>query len=86
MTWLRDNNALHKTYTFADFESAFHFMQVAAKLISELNHHPEWTNVYNKVIIKLTTHDAGNVVTEKDEKLAIKFDKIFEELIKFYSI
>lgn len=80
MAWVKENNALHKTYTFSNFESALHFMQEAAQDISALNHHPEWTNVYNKVIIKLTTHDAGNTITEKDEMLAIKFDEIFERL------
>ena len=78
--WINENNALHKTFTFADFESAMHFMQLAAKSIAIQNHHPEWTNVYNKVAVKLTTHDAGNTITEKDEMLAMKLDEIFERL------
>jgi 4a-hydroxytetrahydrobiopterin dehydratase len=80
MSWINENNALHKTYTFADFESAMHFMQLAAKSISIQNHHPEWSNVYNKVAIKLTTHDAGNTITEKDEILALALDKIFNKI------
>ena len=80
MNWVNQNNALHKTFTFDDFESAMNFMQIAAKTISEYNHHPEWTNIYNKVIVKLTTHDAGNTVTEKDEKIAILLDEIYNKL------
>ncbi len=78
--WINENNALHKTYTFADFETAMHFMQLAAKSISIQNHHPEWTNVYNKVSVKLTTHDAGNTITEKDEMLALALDEIFNKI------
>ncbi len=78
--WINENNALHKTYTFADFETAMHFMQIASKQISIHNHHPEWSNVYNKVSIKLTTHDAGNTITEKDEMLALALDEIFNKI------
>jgi 4a-hydroxytetrahydrobiopterin dehydratase len=81
MSWTNENNALHKTYIFADFEAAMHFMQIAAKEIAIHNHHPEWSNVYNKVSVKLTTHDAGNSVTEKDEKLAVALDAIYSSLI-----
>ena len=80
MSWINENNALHKTYTFADFETAMHFMQLAAISISIQNHHPEWSNVYNKVGIKLTTHDAGNTITEKDEKLALMFDEVYNSI------
>lgn len=80
MSWINENNALHKTYTFADFETAMHFMQIASKQISIHNHHPEWSNVYNKVSIKLTTHDAGNTITEKDEMLAIMFDEVYNSI------
>lgn len=78
--WINENNALHKTYTFADFETAMHFMQQAAKSISIQNHHPEWTNVYNKVSVKLTTHDSGNTITEKDEMLAVALDEVFNSI------
>ena len=80
MSWTNENNALHKTYIFADFEAAMHFMQQAAIEIAIHNHHPEWSNVYNKVSVKLTTHDAGNSVTEKDEKLAVALDTIYNSI------
>jgi 4a-hydroxytetrahydrobiopterin dehydratase len=80
MSWTNENNALLKTYIFADFEAAMHFMQIAAKEIAIHNHHPEWSNVYNKVSVKLTTHDAGNSVTEKDEKLAVALDTIYNSI------
>lgn len=80
MNWVNENNVLCKTYSFPDFESAMDFMQVAAKTISDQNHHPEWTNIYNKVSIKLTTHDAGNTVTEKDEMLAKLLDETYNKL------
>ena len=80
MSWTNENNALLKTFTFADFESAINFMQIAAIEIAIHNHHPEWSNVYNKVSVKLTTHDAGNSVTEKDEKLAVALDTIYNSI------
>ena len=80
MSWINENNVLHKTYIFADFESAINFMQIAAKEIAIHNHHPEWSNVYNKVSVKLTTHDAGNTITEKDEMLAVMFDEVYSSL------
>ena len=80
MSWVNENNALLKTYIFADFEAAMHFMQLAAKSIAVQNHHPEWTNVYNKVSVKLTTHDAGNTITEKDEMLAVMFDEVYNSI------
>ena len=78
--WINENNVLLKTYIFADFEAAMHFMQLAAKQIAIHNHHPEWSNVYNKVSVKLTTHDAGNTITEKDEMLAVALDEIFNKI------
>ena len=80
MHWVNENNVLQKTFSFPDFESAMHFMQVAAKTISDQNHHPEWTNIYNKVSINLTTHDAANTITEKDEMLAVALDEIYRKL------
>ena len=75
--WKEENNALHKTYTFPTFEQAMAFMQLAASGISTLNHHPEWCNIYNKVTVHLTTHDAENTVTDKDRKLAELLDSAF---------
>lgn len=64
------DNALAADLTFADFREAFAFMVDVAALAEAHDHHPEWSNVYNRVSIRLTTHDAGNTVTEKDRKLA----------------
>jgi len=68
--WIENDNKLTKTFTFQDFTEAFGFMTKVAIEAEKMNHHPEWTNVYNKVTFKLSTHDAGDVVTEKDRKLA----------------
>jgi 4a-hydroxytetrahydrobiopterin dehydratase len=68
--WIETNNQLHKKFEFKDF------MTKVALLAEKLNHHPYWTNVYNKVEIFLSTHDAGNVITEKDIKMAEAIDKI----------
>jgi 4a-hydroxytetrahydrobiopterin dehydratase len=74
--WTEENNALYKTFVFGNFTEALAWMVKAAFVIEKLNHHPEWTNVYNKVMVKLTTHDAGNTITEKDRKLAGLLDKV----------
>ena len=68
------NNKLTKTFEFQSFEEAIEFMVRASKVISQMDHHPEWTNVYNRVMVSLCTHDAGNVITDKDKKLAAKID------------
>jgi len=67
--WLVVDQKLHKEFQFDDFNQAFGFMTRAAMHIEKLNHHPEWFNVYNKLTIDLTTHDAGGI-TENDIKLA----------------
>ncbi len=74
--WKEEDNVLTRTFTFDDFIAAFSFMTKVAILAEKMNHHPEWSNVYNRVIIKLTTHDAGNQITEKDRKLAQAIDQI----------
>ncbi|RIW18433.1 4a-hydroxytetrahydrobiopterin dehydratase [Algoriphagus lacus] len=74
--WIEENNRLKKTFNFSDFQEAFAFMTRVAFLAEAHNHHPNWSNVYNRVEIELTTHDAGNVVTEKDRKLAKAIDQI----------
>ena len=78
--WREENNQLVRDFEFANFIEAFAFMTKVALLAEKQNHHPEWTNVYNKVTIRLSTHDAGNVVTEKDRKLAGGIDKIVDSL------
>lgn len=77
--WKRNDNSLEQTFTFPDFKSAFGFMQQVAFAAEKANHHPDWSNVYNKVHIRLSTHDAGNTITEKDEKLAAAIDKIYAD-------
>lgn len=68
--WTHDNDALTKTYRFAGFPDAIGFIARVAFDAEKLNHHPEWQNVYNRVAVRLTTHDAGNKVTDKDVLLA----------------
>jgi len=74
--WKEENNQLKRTFEFKDFIEAFGFMTRVAFLAEKANHHPNWSNVYNKVEIVLTTHDAGNTVTEKDRKLAKQIDAL----------
>lgn len=74
--WTEQNNQLQKTFVFKDFSEAFAFMTRVALLAEKHNHHPYWTNVWNKVDIFLNTHDAGDIVTDKDRKLAEAIDKL----------
>lgn len=76
--WTEINNKLYKTFEFSDFSEAFAFMTRVAIEAEKMNHHPLWSNVWNKVEIWLSTHDAGDVVTEKDKKLAEKIDKLLK--------
>jgi 4a-hydroxytetrahydrobiopterin dehydratase len=75
--WTERDNKLTDEFQFRDFSEAFSFMTRVAMLAEKYDHHPYWTNVYNKVTIELSTHDAGNVVTEKDRQLALEIDKLF---------
>ena len=70
MLWTENDNRLSTSLAFHDFSQAFAFMMEVAMLAEKHNHHPHWTNVWNRVDIHLNTHDAGGVVTEKDRKLA----------------
>ena len=74
--WTEENNQLKKTFIFRNFIEAFAFMTRVALIAEKQEHHPNWSNVYNKVHISLNTHDAGDVVTEKDRKLAAAIDKL----------
>jgi 4a-hydroxytetrahydrobiopterin dehydratase len=67
--WTVANDKLHREYQFADFVHAFGFMATAALIIEKMEHHPEWSNVYNRLSVDLTTHDAGGI-TKKDVDLA----------------
>lgn len=68
--WQEENNTLHKKFEFKNFSEAFAFMTRVALAAEKMDHHPKWTNEYNKVEMWLSSHDAGNVVTEKDRKLS----------------
>ena len=77
--WKEENNQLKRNFQFKDFKAAFAFMTKVAVLAEEQNHHPLWTNEYNKLDIRLSTHDAGNIVTVKDHKLAGAIDAVFDK-------
>lgn len=74
--WKWEQDALKKTFKFGSFREAMSFMTRVAFEAEELNHHPEWTNVYNRVAVCLNTHDAGGKVTAKDVALAERIQKI----------
>jgi 4a-hydroxytetrahydrobiopterin dehydratase len=74
--WTEREGKLTRTFKFKDFSEAFAFMTRVALIAEKMNHHPEWTNVYNTVEVRLSTHDAGDVVTEKDRGLAAAIDKL----------
>jgi len=76
MEWTEQNNRLKKNFKFKDFSEAFAFMTRVAMIAEKMDHHPFWTNVYNTVNIELSTHDAGDVVTDKDRKLAKAIDQL----------
>ncbi|HEY9004666.1 MAG TPA: 4a-hydroxytetrahydrobiopterin dehydratase [Ohtaekwangia sp.] len=76
MEWKSENNKLKKTFTFKDFTEAFGFMTKVAIVAERMNHHPTWTNTWNTVSFELSTHDAGNIVTDRDRKLADAIDKL----------
>jgi len=78
--WQEKNNTIQHQFEFKDFVHAFAFMTRVAFAAEKMNHHPEWTNIWNKVSISLSTHDAGNIVTEKDRKLADAIDRIYSEM------
>jgi len=74
--WIEKDNMLKSEFEFEDFKEAFAFMTKVALLAEKMDHHPNWSNVYNKVLIQLSTHDAGDIVTEKDHRLASEIDKL----------
>ena len=78
MDWKEDNKTLEKEFKFRDFTDAFGFMTKVALIAEKMDHHPTWTNTYNTVKISLSTHDAGNKVTEKDHKLARAIDDLMK--------
>jgi len=76
MKWEEKNNSLYRKFEFKDFSEAFAFMTRVALIAEKMNHHPKWTNVWNTVEVWLSTHDAGDIVTDKDRKLAEKIDTL----------
>lgn len=74
--WIQEKNSLYKKFEFKNFSAAFAFMTRVAMEAEKMNHHPLWTNVYNRVEIWLSTHDAGDIVTDKDHQLATKIDEV----------
>lgn len=74
MEWKTENNKMKRTFRFKDFNEAFGFMTRVALIAEKMNHHPTWTNTYNTVSFELSTHDAGDVVTNKDRELAKAID------------
>ena len=73
-SWEERDGALHRRFEFADFSAAFAFMTRVALLCEQRNHHPDWSNSWNKVDISLSTHDAGSTVTDADRDLATAID------------
>lgn len=76
--WQEIDHKLYRKFQFADFSEAFAFMTRVAIEAEKMNHHPYWSNVWNTVEIWLSTHDAGNVVTDKDHKLARRIDALLK--------
>jgi len=74
--WTEKNDKLVKIFEFNNFVEAFGFMTKVAIIAEKMDHHPNWSNVYNKVSIELSTHDAGGIITDKDRELAKAIDAI----------
>lgn len=74
--WSEVNNKLYKKFVFRNFSEAFGFMAMVALVAEKLDHHPNWSNVYNVVEVFLCTHEAENTVTEKDHQLAKAIDAL----------
>ncbi|MCE7056360.1 4a-hydroxytetrahydrobiopterin dehydratase [Algoriphagus sp. AGSA1] len=74
--WKEEDNKLKKTFKFKNFQEAFAFMTRVAFLAEARQHHPDWSNSYDRVEIALTSHDQGNIVTEKDHELAKAIDEL----------
>ena len=78
MSWNEVDDGLEREFRFGDFREAFAFMTRVAFLADDLDHHPEWSNVYSTVRIRLTTHDAGNTITDLDRTMAAAIDRIVD--------
>jgi len=80
--WQGDQQSIQRDYRFADFRQAMAWQQACVDGIEQRQHHPEWRNVYNQVSVTLRTHDAGDVVTEKDLDLARYLDQIAADIVR----
>ena len=78
MGWTEHDGALHRDFEFSSFREVMAFMMRVAFIAEDLQHHPEWSNVYNRVSIKLTTHDLGNKVTNNDRSMAAAIDDLVD--------
>lgn len=76
MSWKEENNTLKRTFKFKNFIEAWSFMTKVALIAEKMDHHPDWSNVYNTVNITLSTHDEGNTITAKDRELAKRIDEL----------
>jgi 4a-hydroxytetrahydrobiopterin dehydratase len=79
MMWQEKDGQLYRKFEFKDFKQAFAFMTKVAAVADQMDHHPTWTNTYNKVEVWLSTHSAGDQITEKDRQLAEKIDRLYSE-------
>jgi 4a-hydroxytetrahydrobiopterin dehydratase len=77
--WKEENKQLYRQFKFEDFKKAFGFMRKVAQAADKMDHHPKWTNEYNRVEIWLSTHSAGDKITDKDRQLAKQIDRIYSE-------
>lgn len=74
--WTEKDKSLYRRFEFKNFNEAFAFITRVALIAEKMDHHPKWTNVWNTVEMWLSTHDAGDIVTDKDRKLAAKIDEL----------
>lgn len=79
--WQETENKLYRKFVFRNFSEAFAFMTRVAIEAEKMNHHPLWTNVWNTVEIWLSTHDAGDIITDKDRELAERIDSVWSQKI-----
>jgi 4a-hydroxytetrahydrobiopterin dehydratase len=77
--WQEQGDSLYREFKFKDFKQAFGFMEKVAQAADTQNHHPKWTNEYSRVEIWLSTHSAGDKITDKDHALAKEIDRIYED-------
>lgn len=84
LEWIEKPDGMYKTYVFKDFKTAIRFFNEASEWVENMHHHPEWSNIYNKVQVRLCTHDADNTVTVLDRTLAEILDKVARQIHDFH--